>query len=181
MICLVGGSTGLIGDPRPTAERVLKTKEQTADWVDRIKDQVAALPRLRRRPSRRAWSTTWTGPRRSTALDFLRDIGKHFRVNTMITQGRGGRPAEPSHEGISYTEFSYQLLQAWTSCTCTAEYGCTATDRRQRPVGNSPPARPDPPGPGAAPSPAATPLVTEPDGTKFGKSEGNADLARPPR
>ncbi len=83
IICLVGGSTGLIGDPRPSAERVLKTKEQTADWVARIQEQVR--PFLDFEGDNAAIMVNnldWTAP--LSALDFLRDIGKHFRVNQMI-------------------------------------------------------------------------------------------------
>ena len=110
VICLVGGSTGLIGDPRPSSERVLKTKEQTAEWVARIQRQV--LPFLDfegDNPAILVNNLDWTDG--ISALDFLRDVGKYFRVNQMIKKDAvAARLA--SAEGISYTEFSYQLLQA---------------------------------------------------------------------
>jgi tyrosyl-tRNA synthetase len=83
VICLVGGSTGLIGDPRPSAERVLKSKEQTADWVSRISQQVRPFLAFDGdNPAILVNNLDWT--QGLSALDFLRDIGKHFRVNQMI-------------------------------------------------------------------------------------------------
>ena len=79
---LVGGSTGLIGDPRPTSERTLNIKRDRRGVGRPLQAQVARSS-ARRRHCRGAWSTTWTGPRRCQAIDFLRDIGKHFRVDTM--------------------------------------------------------------------------------------------------
>lgn len=92
VICLVGGSTGLTsGDPRPTAERVLKTKEQTAAWVARIQAQVRPFLSFDGdNPAIKVNNLDWTAP--MSALDLLRDIGKHFRVNTMLRSGRGRRP-----------------------------------------------------------------------------------------
>src|SRR5689334_21390862 len=82
-LALVGGATGLIGDPRPTAERVLKSKEQTAEWVERLRDQIAPLLDFSGEyAARMVNNLEWT--QELSALDFLRDIGKHFRVNTMI-------------------------------------------------------------------------------------------------
>ena len=173
IICLVGGSTGLIGDPRPSAERVLKTKEQTAEWVGRIAQQV--LPFLEfdgDNPARLVNNLDWTAP--MSALDFLRDIGKHFRVNTMIRKDAVAARLN-SDEGISYTEFSYQLLQGLDYLHLFREYGCTlqtggqdqwgnltaGTDLIRRVTGESVHL-------------LATPLITDSHGQKFGKSEGNA-------
>src|SRR6478672_6237419 len=173
IICLVGGSTGLIGDPRPSAERVLKTKEQTAEWVGRIQQQV--LPFLEfdgDNPALLVNNLDWTAP--MSALDFLRDIGKHFRVNTMIRKDAVAARLN-SDEGISYTEFSYQLLQGLDYLHLFREYGCTlqtggqdqwgnltaGTDLIRRVTGESAHL-------------LATPLITDSTGRKFGKSEGNA-------
>ena len=173
IICLVGGSTGLIGDPRPSAERVLKTKEQTAEWVGRIQQQV--LPFLEfdgDNPALLVNNLDWTAP--MSALDFLRDIGKHFRVNTMIRKDAVAARLN-SDEGISYTEFSYQLLQGLDYLHLFREYGCTlqtggqdqwgnltaGTDLIRRVTGESVHL-------------LATPLITDSHGQKFGKSEGNA-------
>ena len=134
MICLVGGSTGLIGDPRPTAERVLKTKEQTADWVDRIQEQVRPfLDFDGDNPALMVNNLDWTAP--LSALDFLRDIGKHFRVNTMMRKDAVAARLN-SDEGISYTEFSYQILQGMDYLHLFREYGCTLQTGGQDQWGN---------------------------------------------
>ncbi len=173
VICLVGGSTGLIGDPRPTAERVLKSKEQTADWVTRIQAQVRPfLDFDGPNPAIMVNNLDWTAP--MSALDFLRDIGKHFRVNAMLRKDAvAARLA--SDEGISYTEFSYQLLQGMDYLHLFREYGCilqtggqdqwgnltAGTDLIRKVTGESVHL-------------LATPLITDSHGQKFGKSEGNA-------
>src|SRR6476469_8503519 len=173
VICLVGGSTGLIGDPRPTAERVLKTKAQTADWVARIQAQVRPfLDFDGANPAIMVNNLDWTAP--LSALDFLRDIGKHFRVNTMLRkEAVAARLA--SDEGISYTEFSYQLLQGMDYLHLFREYGCTLQTGGQDQWGNLTAGvdlihRAE----GAAVHLLATPLITDSQGNKFGKSEGNA-------
>ena len=173
VICLVGGSTGLIGDPRPTAERVLKTKEQTAEWVDRIQQQVRPFLDFEGdNPAQLVNNLDWTAP--MSALDFLRDIGKYFRVNTMIKKDAVAARLN-SDEGISYTEFSYQILQGLDYLHLFREYGCTlqtggqdqwgnltaGTDLIRRVTGESVHL-------------LATPLITDSHGNKFGKSEGNA-------
>jgi tyrosyl-tRNA synthetase len=173
VICLVGGSTGLIGDPRPTAERVLKTKEQTADWVARIQVQVRPfLDFDGDNPAIVVNNLDWTEP--ISALDFLRDIGRHFRVNTMIRKDAVAARLN-STEGISYTEFSYQILQALDYLYLFREYGCTLQTGGQDQWGNLTAGvdlihRAE----GEAVHLLATPLITDAQGNKFGKSEGNA-------
>ncbi|MFW5470043.1 tyrosine--tRNA ligase [Knoellia sp. CPCC 206435] len=173
VICLVGGSTGLIGDPRPSAERVLKTKEQTADWVARIQDQVQ--PFLRFEGDNAAVMVNnldWTAP--LSALDFLRDIGKHFRVNQMVRkEAVAARLA--SDEGISYTEFSYQILQGLDFLELYRSHGCTLQTGGQDQWGNLTAGsdlihKVE----GESVHLLTTPLVTDAAGNKFGKSEGNA-------
>ncbi|MGN6302581.1 MAG: tyrosine--tRNA ligase [Angustibacter sp.] len=173
VICLVGGSTGLIGDPRPSAERVLKTKEQTAQWVARIQEQVR--PFLRSdgdNPAVFVNNLDWTHG--LSALDFLRDIGKHFRVNQMVKKeaiaARLG-----SDEGISYTEFSYQLLQGLDYLQLFRDYGCTLQTGGNDQWGNLTAGsdlihRVE----GASVHLLTTPLLTDSSGEKFGKSAGNA-------
>ena len=178
VICLVGGSTGLVGDPRPTAERVLKTKEEAAANVERIKDLVrpfldfdgsdpdAAYPAIL------VDNLDWTAP--MSALDFLRDIGKHFRVNQMIRKESVARRLE-SQEGISYTEFSYQLLQALDYLELYRVHGCTLQTGGSDQWGNLTAGvdlihRAE----GVSVHALATPLLTDSSGSKFGKSEGNA-------
>ncbi|PID96558.1 MAG: tyrosine--tRNA ligase [Actinomycetales bacterium] len=178
VICLLGGSTGLIGDPRPTAERVLKSKEEAAANVDRIRalvqpfldfdgtDPACAHPAIL------VNNLDWTEP--LSALDFLRDVGKHFRVNQMIRkEAVAARLA--SQEGISYTEFSYQLLQALDYLHLYREYGCTLQTGGSDQWGNLTAGvdlihRTE----GAAVHALTTPLLTDSSGQKFGKSEGNA-------
>jgi tyrosyl-tRNA synthetase len=173
VICLVGGSTGLIGDPRPTAERVLKTKEQTADWVARIQLQVRPfLDFDGDNPAIVVNNLDWTEP--ISALDFLRDIGRHFRVNTMIRKDAVAARLNSS-EGISYTEFSYQILQALDYLYLFRNYGCTLQTGGQDQWGNLTAGvdlihRAE----GEAVHLLATPLITDSQGNKFGKSEGNA-------
>ncbi len=173
MICLVGGSTGLIGDPRPSAERVLKTKEQTAEWVSRIAVQVRPFLTFDGdNPAILVNNLDWTAP--LSAIDFLRDIGKHFRVNTMMRKEAVAARLN-SDEGINYTEFSYQILQALDFLHLFREYGCTLQTGGQDQWGNLTAGvdlirRSE----GAAVHLLATPLITDSRGQKFGKSEGNA-------
>jgi tyrosyl-tRNA synthetase len=173
VICLVGGSTGLIGDPKATAERVFKTKEQTAANVARIKELVR--PYLDFDGDNAALlvdNLDWTAP--LTALDFLRDVGRHFRVNQMIRKDAIAARLD-SQEGISYTEFSYQLLQAYDYLHLYREYGCTLQTGGSDQWGNLTAGvdlihRVE----GAAVHLLTTPLLTDEAGNKFGKSEGNA-------
>lgn len=173
VICLVGGSTGLIGDPRPTSERVLRDKDATAANVARIKELVR--PFLDFEGENAALlvdNLDWTAE--LTALDFLRDIGKHFRVNQMIRkEAIAARLA--SQEGISYTEFSYQLLQALDYLHLYREYGCTLQTGGSDQWGNLTAGvdlihRAE----GAGVHAMTTPLLTDAAGAKLGKSEGNA-------
>ncbi len=173
VICLVGGSTGLIGDPRPSSERVLKTKEQTAEWVARIQRQV--LPFLDfdgENPAILVNNLDWTDG--ISALDFLRDVGKYFRVNQMIKKDAvAARLA--SAEGISYTEFSYQLLQALDFLHLYRAYGCTLQTGGLDQWGNLTAGvdlihRVE----GVGVHVLTTPLLTDAAGEKLGKSEGNA-------
>ena len=170
---LVGGSTGLIGDPRPTAERTLNTPETVAEWVGYLQGQVSRfLSREGANPVRLVNNLDWTAG--LSAIDFLREIGKHFRVGTMLKKDAVASRLN-SEAGISYTEFSYQILQGFDYLELYRQYGCvlqtggsdqwgnltSGTDLIHRVEGVSVHA-------------IGTPLVTNADGTKFGKSEGNA-------
>ena len=119
---LVGGSTGLVGDPRPSAERTLNTKETVAEWVGYLQEQVARFLSFEgENAARMVNNLDWTAP--MSAIDFLRDIGKHYRVGTMLKKDAVSARLN-SDEGISYTEFSYQILQGLDyrelSCSTTA-------------------------------------------------------------
>ncbi|MFJ8895911.1 tyrosine--tRNA ligase [Leifsonia sp. NPDC102414] len=170
---LVGGSTGLIGDPRPSAERTLNTKETVSTWVGYLQGQVSRfLSSDGDNAVRLVNNLDWTAP--LSAIDFLRDIGKHFRVGTMLKKDAVAARLN-SDEGISYTEFSYQILQGMDFLELYRAYGCvlqtggsdqwgnltSGTDLVRRVEHVSVHA-------------IGTPLITNSDGTKFGKSEGNA-------
>lgn len=173
VIGLVGGSTGLIGDPRPSSERVLKTKEATAADVERIAVQVRRiLGADEANPPTFVNNLDWTEP--ISALDFLRDYGKHFRVNQMIRKEAVAARLN-SEQGISYTEFSYQILQALDYLQLFREHGCTLQTGGQDQWGNLT-AGVDLIGrvEGASVHALTTPLLTDSSGEKFGKSAGNA-------
>ena len=173
VICLVGGSTGLIGDPRPSAERVLKSKEQTAEWVANIQRQVRPfLDAEGDNPAVFVNNLDWT--EEMSALDFLRDVGKHFRVNQLVKkEAIAARLA--SEEGISYTEFSYQLLQGLDFLELYRQYGCTlqtgGNDQWGNLVAGSDLIHKVE---GRSVHLLTTPLLTDSSGEKFGKSAGNA-------
>lgn len=173
VLCLVGGSTGLIGDPRPSSERVLKSREQTAEWVDRIERQVRPFLDFEgSNPARIVNNLDWT--ENISALDFLRDIGKHFRVNTMIKKDAVSARLNSEH-GISYTEFSYQVLQGLDYLHLFREFSCTlqtgAVDQWGNILAGADLIRSSE---GAAVHVLTTPLLTDSSGRKYGKSEGNA-------
>ncbi|WP_338747903.1 tyrosine--tRNA ligase [Janibacter alittae] len=173
IIGLVGGSTGLIGDPRPTSERRLKEKHETATDVERIAAQVRQILSVDGgTPPTFVNNLDWTEP--ISALDFLRDYGKYFRVNQMIKKDAVAARLE-SEQGISYTEFSYQILQALDYLHLYREYGCTLQTGAQDQWGNITAGselihRVD----GGTAHALTTPLITDSQGRKFGKSEGNA-------
>jgi tyrosyl-tRNA synthetase len=173
VLCLVGGSTGLIGDPKPTAERALNSKETVADWVARIQAQVQPfLDFGGDNPATMVNNLDWTAP--MSALDFLRDIGKHFRVNAMIRKDAVAARLN-SDQGISYTEFSYQILQGLDFLELHRQYGCTLQTGGVDQWGNLMAGvdlihRAE----HASVHVLTTPLITKADGTKFGKTEGNA-------
>jgi tyrosyl-tRNA synthetase len=173
-IGLVGGATGLIGDPSgKSAERVLNPTEVVAGWVERIRGEVSRFLDFDAGESSAliVSNLDWTAPMH--VLDFLRDIGKHFSVNRMLD--RESVKARLEAGGISYTEFSYQLLQAMDFLELYRRYGCILQLGGSDQWGNLVA------GVGlirsvesASAHALATPLVTKPDGTKYGKTEGGA-------
>jgi tyrosyl-tRNA synthetase len=170
---LVGGSTGLVGDPRPTAERTLNTKETVNEWVGYLSSQISKFLSFEgTNAARMVNNLDWTAP--MSAIDFLRDVGKYYRVGTMLKKDAVSARLN-SEAGISYTEFSYQILQGMDFLELYRNYDCvlqtggsdqwgnltSGTDLIHRAEGKSVHA-------------IGTPLITNSDGTKFGKSEGNA-------
>ena len=170
-IGLVGGATGLIGDPSgKSAERILNPAEVVAGWVERIRGEVSRFLDFDA-GALVVSNLDWTAPMH--VLDFLRDIGKHFSVNRMLD--RESVKARLDAGGISYTEFSYQLLQAMDYLELYRRYGCTLQLGGSDQWGNLVA------GVGlirsvesASVHALATPLITKPDGTKYGKTEGGA-------
>ena len=173
-IGLVGGATGLIGDPSgKSEERVLNPRETVAAWVERIRGEMARFLDFGAGPAGAVLVSNldWTG--QLSALDFLRDIGKHFPVNRMLA--RESVKARLEAGGISYTEFSYQILQAYDYLELYRRHGCTLQLGGSDQWGNLVAGvdlikRAE----GAAVHALATPLITRPDGTKYGKTEGGA-------
>ena len=168
-LALVGGATGLIGDPKETGERTLNPREVVEGWVDRIREQLERFydfdgPNAAVAVNNLEWTEG------ISVLEFLRDIGKHFSVNRMLD--REAVAARLAAGGISYTEFSYQLLQSYDFVELFRRYGCTlqtggsdqwgnitaGVDLIRRMEGQSAHA-------------LTTPLMTKADGTKFGKTE----------
>lgn len=172
-LLLIGGATGLIGDPKPTAERTLNTKETVAAWVQRLGEQGARFLAFEGANSAKLVNNLdWTEP--MSSIDFLRDIGKHFRVGKMLSKDAVSARLN-SDAGISFTEFSYQILQGmdflelFKRNNCTLQIGgsdqwgnlTSGTDLIHKVEGKSAHI-------------LATPLITDSEGKKFGKSEGNA-------
>ncbi len=169
-LALVGGATGLIGDPKPTAERTLNERDVVQEWVQRIRSQIEPfLDFDGPQAASMVNNLDWTAP--LSAIDFLRDVGKHFRVNRMLAKEAVSARLN-SDAGISYTEFSYQMLQAMDFLELYRRLGCTlqlggsdqwgnltaGTDLIHRVEGVSVHA-------------VSTPLITKADGAKFGKTE----------
>ena len=168
-LALVGGATGLIGDPKASGERQLNDRDLVAGWVERIRSQLERFYDFSGSNAAIAVNNLdWTDGLQ--VLDFLRDIGKHFSVNRMLD--REAVAARLAGGGISYTEFSYQLLQSLDYLELHRRYGCVlqtggsdqwgnitaGADLVRRVTGNHVHA-------------LTTPLLTKADGTKFGKTE----------
>jgi tyrosyl-tRNA synthetase len=168
---LVGGSTGLIGDPKESAERTLNPKDVVAEWVDRIREQVGRFLDFEGSNAARIVNNyDWT--KDLSVLDFLRDIGKHFPVNRML-----GREVVKARleQGISYTEFSYVLLQSLDYLELFRRYDCRLQTGGSDQWGNITAGvelirRVE----SERVHALATPLVTQSDGTKFGKTESGS-------
>jgi len=170
---LVGGSTGLIGDPRPTSERTLNDPATVAGWVNKLQAQVEKFLNPEGANGLRLVNNLdWFG--QLSALDFLRDFGKFFRVNTMLKKD-AVRSRLESDAGISFTEFSYQILQASDFLELFRNESCVLQTGGSDQWGNllggvELVSRVE----GQKVHALGTPLITNTDGTKFGKSEGNA-------
>jgi len=167
---LVGGATGLIGDPKMTGERTLNSRDLVAAWVERIRRQIEPLLDFTG-PSAATMvnNLDWTAP--LSAIDFLRDIGKHYRLGTMLAKDTVARRLG-SDQGISFTEFSYQILQGMDFLELFRRHGVTLQTGGSDQWGNLLSGvelirKVE----GVGVHALATPLVTKADGTKFGKTE----------
>lgn len=173
-VVLVGGATGLIGDPSFKAqERQLNTPEVVAGWVDKIKAQTSQFVNFEKDTTSAAITVNnldWMGE--FSILDFLREVGKHFSINNMINKESVKQRINREGEGISFTEFSYMLLQSYDFAELYKRYGCTlqigGSDQWGNIVGGVDLARRMH---GAHVYGLTLPLVTKADGTKFGKTE----------
>ncbi len=180
---LAGGATGSIGDPSgKTQERQLLTKEVLAGNIAKVKQQLGRLLDFDSpaNPARLLDNSTWTAP--VSYLDFLRDIGKHFSVNQMVAKESVRARMEDREAGISYTEFSYMLLQAFDFYVLCRDYQCelqiggsdqwgnitAGIDLTRKKLGR-------------AVYGLTLPLITNADGTKFGKTAAGAVWLDPAR
>ena len=172
-LALVGGATGLVGDPKPNSERTLNDRETVALWVEKLAEQNRRFLDFEgKNKAQMVNNLDWTSE--YSAIDFLREIGKHYRVGKMISKDAVSARLN-SDAGISYTEFSYQIMQGLDFLELYRRYDCvmqtggsdqwgnltSGTDLIHRVEGKSVHL-------------IATPLITNADGKKFGKSEGNA-------
>ncbi|WP_329261887.1 tyrosine--tRNA ligase [Actinoallomurus sp. NBC_01490] len=169
-IGLVGGATGLIGDPSgKSAERTLNSEDVVAGWLERIREQVSRFLSLSDDKGMIVSNLDWTGS--MSAIEFLRDVGKHFPVNRMLARDMVRNRLETT--GLSYTEFSYMLLQSLDYLELYRRYDCRLQTGGSDQWGNLASGvdlirRAE----GATAHALTTPLVTRADGTKFGKTAG---------
>ncbi|HET6259230.1 tyrosine--tRNA ligase [Pseudonocardia sp.] len=174
-IVLAGGATGMIGDPREVGERSLNSAETVTGWAERIRGQLERFVEFDDSPTGAliANNLEWTGPQ--SVLEFLRDVGKHFSINVML--GRETVKRRLATDGMSYTEFSYLLLQSQDYLHLHRRYGCAlqvgGSDQWGNILGGVELVRRVE---GAAVHALTTPLVTDSEGRKFGKSTGGGSL-----
>ncbi|WP_460863720.1 tyrosine--tRNA ligase [Nocardiopsis coralliicola] len=178
-IALVGGGTGLIGDPKPSAERTLNSPETVAGWVRTLGSQLSAFLRFTPEGAEPAATDAvlannadWLGS--MSALEMFRDVGKHFSLNQMLQ--RETVRSRLDGDGMSYTEFSYVLLQSYDFVQLYRRYGCTLQTGGSDQWGNITAGmelvrRMDGNGPHGRAHGLTTNLLTKADGTKFGKTE----------
>lgn len=169
-LLLVGGATGLIGDPKETGERVLNPVSLVQEWVEGIRAQIEPLMSFDGdNAARMVNNYDWT--KNLGTIEFLRDIGKHYRLGTMLAKETVSRRLN-SDEGISFTEFSYQVMQGMDFLELYRRYGCTlqtgGSDQWGNLLSGTELIRK---AEGVGAHALATPLITKADGTKFGKTE----------
>ncbi|HYH34012.1 MAG TPA: tyrosine--tRNA ligase, partial [Nocardioides sp.] len=168
---LVGGATGMIGDPRESGERTLNSLDVVKEWVERVRAQIEPFLDFEG-PTAATVVNNYDWTASLSTIDFLREVGKHFPVNRMLARDVVSRRLEA---GISYTEFSYVLLQSWDFLNLYRDHGVTLQFGGSDQWGNLTAGveliRRSTGGRAHA---FATPLLTKADGTKYGKTEGGA-------
>ena len=122
-LALVGGATGLIGDPKESGERVLNPRELVEEWVAKFRAQLERFYDFDSPDNAAVMVNNYDWTQGLSTLEFLRDVGKHFSVNRMLD--REAVSARLAGAGISYTEFSYQLLQSYDYLQLFRQFGCT--------------------------------------------------------
>ncbi|MDN4476289.1 tyrosine--tRNA ligase [Demequina sp. SYSU T00192] len=169
-LMLVGGATGLIGDPKMAGERTLNPVEVVHQWVERIRGQIEPFMSFEgENAARMVNNYEWT--KDMSAIELLRDVGKYFRLGTMIAKDTVARRLH-SDEGISYTEFSYQVMQGMDFLELYRRYGCTLQTGGSDQWGNlTSGTELTRKAEGVSVHALSTPLITKADGTKFGKTE----------
>lgn len=174
-IVLAGGATGMIGDPRDSGERIMQTADTVADWAGRIRGQLERFVEFDDAPTGAVVENNLSWTSELSAIEFLRDVGKYFSVNVMLDRDTVRRRLEG--EGISYTEFSYMLLQANDYVQLHERYGCGlqigGSDQWGNIVAGVRLVRQKR---GATVHAMTTPLVTDSEGKKFGKSTGGGNI-----
>jgi len=174
-IVLAGGATGLIGDPREVGERVLQSEDVVAEWTERIRGQLERFVDFDSSPTGAVVENNANWTSQLSVISFLRDIGKHFSVNVMLARETVRRRLEG--DGISYTEFSYMLLQANDYLQLFRRYGCRlqlgGSDQWGNIVAGVDLVRRVE---SAQVHAMTLPLVTDAEGRKFGKSTGGGNL-----
>ena len=174
-IVLAGGATGMVGDPRDTGERTLNSVDVVAEWAERIRGQLERFVEFDSSPTGAvvANNLDWTG--NVSVLDFLRDVGKHFSINVMLARETVKRRLDT--DGMSFTEFSYLLLQSNDYLQLYRQYGCTlqcgGSDQWGNIIGGVELVRRVE---GASVHAMTAPLVTDAEGRKFGKSTGGGNI-----
>ena len=175
-VALVGGATGMIGDPSFKAdERRLNTPDVIAGWADKIRHQVSQFIDFDCGDNSAVVANNLDWTEGMSALDFLRDVGKHFSVNNMIAKESVKQRIDREGSGISFTEFSYSLLQGLDFAELNRRYDCTlqvgGSDQWGNIVSGIDLARRQNQ---AQCFGLTVPLITKADGTKFGKTEAGA-------
>jgi tyrosyl-tRNA synthetase len=174
-IVLAGGATGMVGDPRDTAERTLNSLDVVRDWTERIRGQLERFVDFDDSPTGAivANNLDWTAD--MPVLDFLRDVGKHFSINVMLARETVKRRLDG--DGMSYTEFSYLLLQSFDYLQLHRKHGCAlqvgGSDQWGNIIGGVDLIRKVDGGSAHA---LTAPLVTDAEGRKFGKSTGGGNI-----